>query len=135
MNDIYNVAKAHLGKHLTLNNAVSDEVGCAESVSFCLLNAGFNIPIGGLASVNGLIAWLLANGFKEVENPQIGAIITAHNPDPTDINFAHTGICGKYGIMSNTSSNGIFAENYSYSNWDSYFSSNGSKTRYFSSSK
>lgn len=131
MNEIYNVAAANLGRHLTLNNSVSEEVGCAEALSWILLNAGFNIPAGGIANVNGLIDWMLQNGFEELHAPITGAIIAAHNPDRNNPNFAHIGVCLKTGIGSNTSANGLFQENYSYQGWNNYFGSHGSHTRYF----
>lgn len=131
MNSLYLIAKENLGKHLTLNNAVSEEVGCAEAVSWVLLNAGYDIPTGGIANVNGMIAWMLANGFKEIDAPQVGAVITAHSPDINNPNFAHIGVCGKSWIMSNTSSNGLFQANYSYQGWQNHFGIMGSVSRYF----
>lgn len=131
-NTIYNVSREHLGEHLTLDPSVADEVGCCEAVSYILKTAGFTMPLEGIAGVNALVAWLLANGFQEDVFPSMGGIICAHSPDSSVTTGAHAGICLKYGIGSNNSSNGIFSENYSYDSWKSYFQTQGSVTRYFS---
>lgn len=129
---LYNVAAGNLGQHLTLDPSVPDDVGCAEAVSACLEQAGYtNLPPKGLAGVNALIEWMEGQGFVEAPSAAPGYVITAHNPDKSVTTFAHTGICLKYGIASNTSSNGIFSENYSYGGWDRYFGVHGSTTRYF----
>lgn len=117
---LYSVAYANLGKHLTLNESVNPERGCAESVSWVLKNAGYPIPQGGIPSVAGITAWLLENGFTESPTSSPGYVVTGRSP--TD---AHVGICGKTYIMSNTSYTdaskalykGQFLANYSIPNW------------------
>lgn len=132
-NRIYTVASEIVRnpRRLTLNNAVSEEFGCAEAVSWILLNAGFNIPNGGIANVNGLIDWMLMNGFEEIQIPLAGAIITSHMAERSNPNHAHTGVCLHYGIGSNNSNNGLFQQNYTYQGWKAAFDSKGAKTRYF----
>lgn len=135
MNPIYYTAKEHLGEHLTLNPSVGPEEGCCEAVSYILKAAGHQLPIGGIAGVDALIAWMLQNGFTEQSYPSIGGIVTAHSLDPSNVNFAHVGVVLKYGIGSNNSAGpmqGKFTENYSIPNWLQYFTTeNGSVTRYF----
>lgn len=133
MNSIYSLASEIVRnpRRLTLNYDVPEEVGCAEAVSWILRNCDFPIPHGGIQSVNGLIDWMLQNGFEEVHQAVPGAIITAHQKDPADPNYAHTGVCLHYGIGSNNSSNGLFQENYSYQGWEAAFGKHGSVTRYF----
>lgn len=128
---IYSTAVAHLGQHLTLDASVPDEVGCCEAVSAVLKDAGFVLPAEGIAGVNALIVWLLANGFTEQSSPSVGAIITAHNPDAAITTYAHTGICLAHGIASNNSATGIFSENYTLASWHAYFGAAASTTRYF----
>ncbi len=134
--NVYNIAKRSLGHHLTLNPNVPEEEGCAEAVSKILSLAGYSIPVGGLAGVEALIAWMLANKFQEVKQGTVGCVITAHNPDPAITTFAHTGIVMEYGVASNDSRPaylGRFLENYlgGTSHWEAYFSSHGSVTRFF----
>ena len=128
---VYEAAKANLGKHITLDSDVPEEVGCVEAVSYVLKEAGYTLPNKGIAGVNALIAWMEKQGFKEITTSSVGCIITAHSPDVNNPNFAHAGVCLKYGIASNTSANGRFTQNYSYSGWLRYFSVHGSQTRYF----
>lgn len=131
MRNIYQVAKENLGRHLSLNQTVPEEEGCAEAVSWILLNAGHSIPHGGLQSVNALIMWMKENGFVETHQATPGAVITAHNPNRNNPNYAHTGICMQYGIASNTSATGLFKENYTYKGWEAAFGTHGSISRYF----
>lgn len=128
---IYEAAKKLLGKHLTLNNAVPKELGCAEAVSYVLKEAGYTVPKKGIEGVNALISYMVQNGFVEVEKPEVGCIITSHRASLSDVNYAHTGVCMRYGIASNDSQSGHFAENYSYSGWLNYFNAHESITRYW----
>lgn len=133
MNPLYIVAKEHLGDHLTLNPSVPAEVGCAEALSYLLKAAGYAIPSGGIQNVNGVISWLLANGFTEQDYPTVGGIITAHNADLSVTTYAHIGVVLKYGIGSNDSNTGLFMEKYTIDSWKEYFVTEGGSTaRYFS---
>lgn len=135
MNTIYAIATKHMGQHLTLNRNVPAEVGCAEAVSWILLNAGEPIPPGGIQTVNGLIAWMQENNYEETHARVAGAIITAHRPDPNDTEDAHVGVCLNFGDASNTSdgpNRGKFLENYRPAGvWEQSFGVKGSITRYF----
>lgn len=128
---LYSVAYANLGKHLTLDNTVPEEVGCCEAVSAVLAQAGYTLPPKGIAGVNYLISWMKDKGFQEVSQAEVGAIITAHSPDYYSPGYAHVGICGEHWIMSNSSANGLFQANYTFPGWLSYFGGHGSQTRYF----
>lgn len=132
--EIYEAAKSLLGQKIydDLDPSIPKEVGCVQSVSRVLQVAGFDVPATGLKTVNALIDWLLSHGFKEDRIPTVGSIITAHRPDKSDPAFAHCGIVLKFGIASNDSANGHFAENYSVSGWERAFVIHGSQTRYFS---
>lgn len=111
---LYQLAKANIGKHITLNEAVRDEVGCCEAISFLLKKAGYAMPAKGIEGVNSMITWMLAKGFREVEgvSAPLGTIITAHSPDYYTPTGAHIGVIMQYGICSNQSSNGLWMENY-----------------------
>ena len=126
----YSIAKACLGQHLTLDPTVPNEVGCAEAVSYILQKAGITgIPQRGFDGTPDLYAWLSTNSqFKVVTTPQAGDVVIS----PTiGANHGHTGICLIHGIGSNDSSNGRFAENYSYDTWVTSFRNRGLSTYYF----
>ncbi len=134
--NVYSIAAARLGEHLTMNESVDPSDGCAEAISFILSHAGYTIPPLGIPLVKDLIDWMLANGFVEATEPTPGCIITAHNADPNVTDFAHAGIVLKYGIGSNDSRPaylGRFMENYSsVEHWKSYFDvMHSSVTRFF----
>jgi hypothetical protein len=124
---IYQIAKDSLGKHLTLNPNVPNEVGCAEAVSFVLKNAGITgIPAAGYAGTADLYRWLLANPqFKLIEQPEQGAVIVSPTGFGNNTVEGHTGILGgfgvqfpnEFGILSNNSDNGLFQEKWNLLTW------------------
>lgn len=109
---VYDAAKNNMGRHLTLDPSVPEEVGCCEALSLTLLDAGYSVPSKGIAAVNSMIAWMIAKGFTETDTPIPGTVITAHSPDYYNPNGAHVGVVMEYGICSNTSANGLWQENY-----------------------
>jgi len=128
--EIYTVASNNLGKHLTLNAAVPNEVGCAESVSKVLSLAGISDGPQGIAGTAALDAWLAASPlFNRVDSPQEGAIIVNATGSGNGSIEGHTGIfgafgkqfAGDWGIMSNDSPTGLFLERWSYSRWLQYY--------------
>lgn len=132
---IYNEAKACLGKHITLNPTVPDDVNCAESVSFILKNSGVTgFPAGGIAGTASLYTWL-ANSpkFKRIEAPEQGAIIVSPTGSGLHLVEGHTGICGafglqfpnEYGILSNDSDTGLFSEKWNLLTWWEYYGRKG----------
>lgn len=132
---IYNTAKANLGKHLTMNPAVSQEVGCAESVSKILSLAGIPaIPQAGIAGTAQLYQWLSTNPhFLRVEAPVQGAVIISPTGYGNGTIEGHTGILGafgintpnEYGILSNNSDNGLFQEKWNLLTWYEYYGQKG----------
>lgn len=132
---IYNEAKGCLGKHITLNQNVPNEVGCAEAVSFVLKNAGISgIPAAGYAGTADLYRWLLANPqFHLIEQPEQGAIIISPTGFGNGTIQGHTGILGgyglqftnEYGILSNNSDNGLFEEKWNLLTWWEHYGLKG----------
>lgn len=124
---IYNVAKLSLGEHITLNQNVPADVGCAEAVSFVLKNAGIgSIPASGFAGTADLYRWLLANPqFKLIEQPEQGAIVVSPTGFGNNTVEGHTGILGafgvqfpsEFGILSNNSDNGLWQEKWNLLTW------------------
>lgn len=121
---LYQTAYDCLGQHLSLNDYIPPEVGCAQAVSKILLKCGYNMPKKGISTVVKLTDWMLANGFKEVSTYERGLIITGRAPD-----WAHIGVTGNEWIMSNTSNTiiskglirGSFQANYQRENWYKVF--------------
>lgn len=132
---IYNTAKACLGKHITLNSNVPNEVGCAESVSYVLTNSDITgIPAGGFASTSALFDWLSSNpSFERLEAPEQGAILVSPTGHGNGTIEGHTGIVAaygayypyEYGILSNNSDNGLFQEKWSLLSWWQYYGLKG----------
>lgn len=132
---IYNEAKACLGLHITLNPAVSSEVGCAEAVSYVLLKAGIPaIPQAGIAGTAQLYQWLSQNPhFLRVEAPVQGAVIISPTSYGNGTIEGHVGILGafgvqfpnEYGILSNNSDNGLFQEKWNLLTWYEYYGQKG----------
>lgn len=123
---VYLEAKECLGKHITLDPNVPNEVGCAEAVSFVLKNAEFTLPTQGIASTASLYLWLKANLlFERIYAPEQGAIIVSPTGYGNGSIEGHTGVLGaygaqfpyQYGILSNNSDNGLFQEKWDLLTW------------------
>lgn len=124
---VYNVAKASLGKHISLNDAVPHDVGCAEAISYVLQKAGIqDIPSAGIAGTATLYQFLSTNKqFLRLSSPEKGAIIISPTGSGNGLVEGHTGILGgwslmywgDYGICSNNSDSGLFLELWSLRRW------------------
>jgi hypothetical protein len=128
---IYNLAKANLGCHITLDDTVPHDVGCAEAVSYILKKAGVqNIPILGIAGTATLFQFLSNDPqFKRIYAPEKGAIIISATGQGNGSVQGHTGILGglsvlywgDYGICLNNSDTGLFLELSSLRRWRQYY--------------
>lgn len=141
---IYNEAKACLGKHITLNNAVPAEVGCAESVSYVLKNAGIIVPAEGIASTVALDAWLASNPtFEKKVSPEEGAVGIAVTGTGNGLVEGHAAIVGGFGVqfpgdfgfMSNNSDSGLFLELWKWESFNLYYGQVGQLTINFYTAK
>lgn len=132
--EVYNEAKACLGHHITLNETVPAEVGCAEAVSYILTRVG--IPDGnkGIAGTPELYDWLLSSShFTRIAVPEAGAIVISPTGMGNGLIEGHTGIFGQFGIafpgdwgiMSNDSASGKFLEYWSWVRWQAYYGKAG----------
>lgn len=117
---VYQVAKDSLGKNLCENRIL----GCMESVN-AVVSAAVGQSVGGGASTwLGYQALLNnPNRFMKVDKPLPGDIImspsgTSSIPDNV---HGHTGIVGIYGVLSNSSSTGLFEEKYTLQSWLDFF--------------
>lgn len=131
---IYNAASSHLGFHLTLDDTVPHEVGCAEAVSAVLSFAGISDGAKGIAGTAALDAWMASSGlFTRITMPEAGAIIISPTGSGNGSVVGHTGVFGLYnkqypqdwGILSNDSATGLFLERWSWARWQAYYSGVG----------
>lgn len=138
---IYTVAKDNLGTHLTLNENVDPEVGCAEAVSKILQLAGVSVPAHGIAGTAALLAWLQANpDFEAIDAPEQGCLIVSATGSGNGTVEGHTGAVAAFnlmyvndwGICSNDSNTGTLREQWCLKDWIAYYETTGGlKTHYF----
>ena len=113
---IFRIAQASLGVDISPLDAVNDELGCAESVSWVLKKAiGFPIITG---------TWTLNKHlsedprFEKVFEPEPGVIILSATGTGNGSISGHVGICGENdNIMSSDSRDGIWKLNYTQWSW------------------
>lgn len=122
---LYQAAKASLGRHLTLNPSVPNEVGCAEAISAILKQVGVSVPQAGIAGTLALYEWLPLNGFTQVEDWARGDIIISPTGKGNGSVRGHTGIMGDAGILSNDSSTGKFMELWTLDAWKDWYGRKG----------
>ena len=128
--NIYTAITENLGEHLTLDNNVPQDKGCAEAMSKLLSLAGIPVPKNGIAGTAAFLAWLQANpDFEEIDAPEQGAIIVSATGSGNGQIEGHTGaICAfnvmyvdDFGIASNDSNTGTLREQWSYKKWIAYY--------------
>ncbi len=123
---LYTLAKAAIGKHLTLDPNIPSDVGCAEAVSYLLWKLGAPIPSKGIAGTAALEAWVVASGlFIKRAHAGIGFLIFSSTGTGNGTVEGHTGVLAffnlqfknDWGILSNNSDNGLFQEKWSLDAW------------------
>lgn len=131
---IYTQVKLNLGKHLTLDEAVPAEVGCAEAVSKVLSLSGINVPPQGISGTYSLYEWLDTNSaFQKIDEPEQGAILISPTGMGDGSVEGHVGIfCAfnlqwknDWAIASNDSASGNFLETWSWQRWQAYYEAVG----------
>ena len=122
-NAIYQAAKSCLDVHVTMNESVDPNLGCAEACSFVLNKAGIKMPAEGIAGTGELYSWLQSSGlFEQVTVPLPGDVIISPTGMSTKgSSHGHVGIIAMYGILSNSSSTGLFMEHYNLQTWNYYY--------------
>lgn len=131
---LFSQAKLNFGKHLTLNNAIPAEVGCAECVSKLLSLVGISDGPLGIPGTASLYEWLVTSPkFQKIDHPEQGAIIISPTGMGNGSIPGHTGIIGEFGgkylidwtIYSNESASGLLKDQWSYERWLSYYQTTG----------
>lgn len=121
---LYDVAKACLGKDMA---PLENEYGCAEALN-AVHKRAFGQEIGGGLSTYRMYQILRKDvRFRQVFNPLPGDIVIS----PTglgngNIKNGHVGVVSTNGkIMSNTSDNGLWLENYTFGEWNERYKIQG----------
>ncbi len=128
---IYQKAKQMLGQDASPLDFVSDELGCAESVSN-IISKIIKFPImTGTYSLNYYLKH--NNNFVSFEIPKKrGTIIISPTGTGNGKIRGHVGILGEYGIiMAANSANGIWSENYNLESWRKRYQDKGGFPIYF----
>jgi len=135
------VARENLGKHLTLNESVNSEVGCAEAQSKIFQLAGIPVPHLGIAGTNAMLQWLIQNPlFEELQAPEAGCIVIAATGTGNGKIKGHVGTLGafsvafpgEWGLCSNDSNTGLWLELWRLSKFIHYYQDyGGMNVRYF----
>lgn len=139
--ELYTLAKAALGTHITLDPTVPAEVGCAEATSYLLWKLGLSIPAKGIAGTAALEAWVIASGlFTKRTAPGAGFLIFSSTGTGNGSVEGHTGVMAKFnlqfpndwGILSNNSNNGLYMEVWSLAAWvANYVTKGGLELNYY----
>lgn len=131
MNKLYNTAKSLMGKHLSLNDSVPMNVGCAQALSFVLKQCGYPIPAQGLDGTIDMYHWLVQH-FDEVNSPEAGDVIVSVTGTGNGSVRGHTGVVALYGILSNESQTGLWKEDWTLPAWLIHYQTDGQLlTTYF----
>lgn len=131
MNKLYDIAKGHIGQHLSLNENVPHALGCAQAVSFILKELGQAIPKGGISGTASLYIWLQTRCDK-IPDYEVGAIIISVTGTGLPGTHGHVGVCGYNAIMSNDSETGLWQPYWNISGWKGYYQDKlGMKVQFF----
>lgn len=127
---LYTAAKNSLGKTMKLDPSVANLYACASSLSGVLKLAGVEgLPKTGIAGTAALEAWLAANpAFQRISQGAPGDIIISPSPaspEGQELEHGHCGVIAQYGILSNDSDTGKWAEKWTLPEWVDYYGTYG----------
>jgi hypothetical protein len=116
-------------------DVADDEYGCAESL-WNVLNKAFPNKVGFPLALSTRVLFdnlKKSTYYKKVSIPDIGdIIISVTGSGNGQVPNGHVGICGRYGIMSNSSATGKWMQNFTYERWEGFYNvKGGMKTHYF----
>lgn len=120
-NFLYKTAISLIGQDASPYDLATDEYGCADSVNQVFLKAfGRPIAVPGVSTLQLYNVFVADSRFKQVDVPLPGDFVISpttfgHNPAMPN---GHVGIVSDQSkIMSNTSADGIWRENYTLTTW------------------
>jgi len=131
---LYNMALSYIGTDASPKDLAPDDNGCMETVD-TIYKKTFGRYINGstpmLSTRDGYAYLASSSRFKRIYAPQTGCIVISPTGSPGTTGSGHTGIVGKYQIMSNDSRSGTWEANYSREGWPRIFARQGFPTNYF----
>ncbi len=130
--ELYDLSFSLIGKHLTMDNTVPKQYGCAQAVSYLFKELGYKTMLAyGISSTQELEKWL-DQTCTEVQTPQVGDIIISVSYTGTPGARGHVGVVGKEAIMSNDSDTGLWEPYWSLAGWLPHYRDELKlRTRYF----
>lgn len=137
---LYDTAYESLGKRMGLDKTVPKDVNCANAATHVMILAGVpGLPKKGIAGTANLYEWLSTSpAFSQRKTPGVGDIViypTGYDapeiPGMPTLSNGHVFIKGKYQLMSNNSSTGLWDNNWnSLEKADEYYTKKGGIPRY-----
>lgn len=119
--NLYDIALPFKGQHLTLDESIPKELGCAECMSYILSKSGFSVGDKGLAGTSVLYDWLLKN-FTPVTTPQKGDIVISVTGTGRVGSRGHVGIYdGMSRVLSNDSNSGLLEDYWTLKGWIAHY--------------
>lgn len=128
--ELYQAAKNSLGKHMTLNDNIPAEVGCAEAVSAIFKLVDVSDGPEGIAGTTALGQWMASNPrFERITELEEGAIVVFETGTGNGSIEGHVFICAAFnlafpndwGLMSNDSASGLFLERWNWTRANAYY--------------
>lgn len=133
---LYDTAVACIGIDMSPADIAPDSLACAESLNGVYFKA-FGEHLGtsaALTSTKALYESMLKDvRLKQIYTPDLGSIVISPTGYSTKhASHGHTGVAGKFDIMSNDSASGLWRDNYEKSAWVNVFEKTlGFPTYYF----
>lgn len=130
--ELYDLSFSLIGKHLTMDNTVPKEFGCAQAVSYLFKEMGYKTMLAcGISSTTELEKWL-EQYCTEIQTPEKGCIIISVSYTGVKGARGHVGVVGKDAIMSNDSDTGLWEPYWSLAGWLPHYRDELKlRTRYF----
>lgn len=122
---LYQTGVQSLGKDMSPADRAPDSLACMESVDGVWLEAfGKHLltPDNRLSTELGYRAMLKDPRLVEISIPEVGCIVispTGYSSNGSQ--HGHTGIWGKFDVMSNDSNTGLWTDNYTHEAWYNVF--------------
>lgn len=122
---LYETAKSSLGKDMSPQDLAPDSLACMESLDgvFCKAFGAHLLALPGrLSTEAGYNSMLKDTRLEVIKVPEPGCIVIS----PTGFSakgaqHGHCGVWGKFDVMSNDSSTGLWTDNYTHEAWYTVF--------------
>lgn len=122
---LYAVALGSIGKDMSPLDRAPDSLGCMESldgVYFACFGEHLLSLENRLSTELGYQAMILDPRLEKIDIPEAGDIVISPTGySKKGFSHGHTGIWGKYDVMSNDSASGLWRDNYTHEAWYTVF--------------